>query len=211
MAAANQKPYGWQYQRKVKALAVSRGIKGSALAILGILLDHCNSETGLAFPPKQTMAEKSGASPNTVDRAITALKSAHIIEPVAYRNGGRHRAVCYKFGLGPWGGEAQPKQEENPPQNGEKPPQIWGENPPQNGGPNQERTIKELQGKGAAGRGHAMQEAATAVAPEPEADLQAWIAFAYRAGAAQGEPFAQVRQKALNMQALARGAAVEAA
>ncbi|WP_444462080.1 helix-turn-helix domain-containing protein [Rhodobacter capsulatus] len=210
MAAANEKPFGGTYQKKVKALAVSRGIKGATLAILSVLLDHCNWETGIAFPPKKMIAEKSGASPNTVDRAITALKSACIIEPVAYRNGGRHRAVCYKFGLGPWGGEAQPKQEKTPPKMGEKPPQKWGKNPPQNGGPNHEVTFKE-HGKGAAGRGHAMQEAATAVAPEPEADLQAWIAFAYRAGAAQGEPFAQVRQKALNMQALARGAAVEAA
>ncbi|MDS0927310.1 helix-turn-helix domain-containing protein [Rhodobacter capsulatus] len=210
-AAKQQKPYGWRYQKKVKEVALQRGIKGAALAVLGVLLDHCNSETGLAWPCKETMGEQSGASPKTVDRAIWALKEARVIEPVAYLNGGRHRAVCYKFGLGPWGREAQTAQTENPCQNDEKPLSNCPENPCQNDTPNQRRTIKELQGKEPAGRGRAMQEQGAAAAPEPDADLREWIAFAYRAGGVTGEPFAQVRRKALDMQALARGAAVAAA
>ncbi|WP_444431213.1 hypothetical protein ACTTAM_20195 (plasmid) [Rhodobacter capsulatus] len=49
-------------KKKVKEGSAARH-QGCGFAVLGVLLDHCNSETGLAWPCKETMGEQSGASP----------------------------------------------------------------------------------------------------------------------------------------------------
>ncbi len=141
------KPFDMTYRRAVKALALSRGIRGATLNALAVLLDHCNGDSGQARPGRARIMQLAGiSSERTMDKALSALRGAGIILPIAYPNGGRGRATVYAFGLPAWADETTAKNagdlgqecEENPRNICAKPPQKMPKTPAKNADPTEE-------------------------------------------------------------------------
>lgn len=96
------KPYGFKYQEAVAELANLAGVKAGPQSVLKSLLKHCNGETGQAYPSKETLAMDTGQGERTVQRHLRSLEELDLITPIAYAEGGRGRATCYKFALPQW-------------------------------------------------------------------------------------------------------------
>ncbi|AVW90991.1 helix-turn-helix domain-containing protein [Celeribacter baekdonensis] len=114
-----KKPYGRKYERAVIQEARRHGFKGYSISVLTALLSFRNYDTGQARPGKKILRELTGASKNTMDKHLKALRDAGLIVAIAYENGGHGSATVYGFGLPAWSGYEQnnhPKKEQQPPQ-----------------------------------------------------------------------------------------------
>lgn len=139
-----KKPYGRKYERAVIQEARRHGFKGYSISVLTALLSFRNYDTGQARPGKQILRELTGASKNTMDKHLKALRDAGLIVAIAYENGGHGSATVYGFGLPAWSGYEQnnhPKKEQQPPQKTET-------TTPKNGAAT-ERTIRTWEKAGA--------------------------------------------------------------
>lgn len=119
-------------------------------AILAVLLDHINYESGQARPGRERIKELSGySSDRSLDRGLKSLRERQIIVPLAYLTGGRGRATCYGFCLPAFtketpangAGVNSSPQNENPRNPVHKPPQNSLETPAKNAVPT-DRTIR---------------------------------------------------------------------
>lgn len=99
------KPFGKQYKNAMLEHATALGLSKLQRAVLNVLLDHINYESGQSRPGRERIKNRSGyTSDRSIDHALKFLRDAAIIVPLAYLGGGRGCATCYGFCLPAWDG-----------------------------------------------------------------------------------------------------------
>lgn len=91
------KPFGREWQKRMKARAIQEGAKNGELAVLRVYLDYVNWETGESFTGIKLLAEEANISQKTVERALRSLRDKGLLIPLKYLNGGRGRSTVYGF------------------------------------------------------------------------------------------------------------------
>lgn len=138
MSGKSKKPFGPMYQKAMRQYAAQRGIKKGAMAVLRVLLDYCNGESGQSRPGRAIIKDETGLSDRTLDTALKTLRDREVIMPLAYLTGGRARTTCYAFALPAWSGQpgtetpektAVESEGQNPRNFCAKPPQKFPETP----------------------------------------------------------------------------------
>lgn len=139
--SATKKPFGVPYQQAMIEYAQTKGVGKGAIAVLRVLLDHCNGETGQSRPGRKRIMARSGYATRRLDDLLKLLRDEQVIMPIAYANGGRGCATVYAFALPAWAGQANAKtpakntvesegyENQNPRKVCEKPPQSLRETP----------------------------------------------------------------------------------
>lgn len=89
---------------------LDRGLSSTALKLYIVLARFADWDTGIAFPARDTLAERIGASEKTIDRLVKELVEADCIEK-EFR--GRYQSARYRvLQLDPRGTKMSPKRTE---------------------------------------------------------------------------------------------------
>ncbi len=108
MSGSNRKPFGGDFRAALEGFAKGRGLPRTSIVIASAIASFANIETGLAWPGNQKIMERAHVSKKTLDRHLVLLKAKGVIIPYAYPNGGKGKAVEYRFPLPPHIGYQKP-------------------------------------------------------------------------------------------------------